>query len=57
MTQGGQLDEGMWSGLKQRMVYFGSVENLRIIWDERKTWFNPRFREFMEREIFIAEAN
>ncbi len=53
----GQLDEGMWSGLKQRMVDFGSDENLRIIWDERKTWFNPRFREFMEGEILIAEAN
>ena len=53
----GQLDEGMWSGLRQRMVDFGSDESLRIMWDERKTWFNPRFREFMEGEIFIAEAN
>ncbi len=53
----GQLDDGMWSGLKQRMMDFGSQENLRIVWDERKTWFNPRFREFMEGEIFIAEAN
>ncbi len=53
----GQLDEGMWSGLKQRMVDFGANKNLRIIWDERKTWFNTRFREFMEGEIFMAEAN
>jgi len=53
----GQLDDGMWSGLKQRMMDFGSQENLRIVWDERKTWFNPRFREFMEDEIFNAELN
>ncbi len=53
----GQLDDGMWSGLKQRMMDFGSQENLRIVWDERKTWFNPRFREFMEGEIFNAELN
>jgi hypothetical protein len=53
----GQLDDGMWLGLKQRMMDFGSQENLRIVWDERKTWFNPRFREFMEGEIFNAELN
>jgi len=51
----GQLDEGMWSGLRQRMMDFGTQENLRIVWDERKTWFNPRFQEFMEGEIFNAE--
>ena len=51
----GQLDDGMWLGLKQRMMDFGSQENLRIVWDERKTWFNPRFQEFMEGEIFNAE--
>ncbi len=53
----GQLDDGMWSGLRQRMVDFSSDQNLRIVWDERKTWFNAQFRSFMEGEIFMAEDN